>query len=308
MLSFAALLLSTQTAFAGAKASSFKKETRKGANYWNAVAAIDGKVETAWMVSGESENIGEWIMIDAPNAYSTLNEIRIVNGFAKDEQTYKDYARIKAAKLEVLQYDDNMELQPTNKFVELTFEDTIKPQIITLKSPLKLESETGGTYKLTVTEIYAGKDYPNFALSDLVLYLNDFDVNPQIAEVENGVDGSEELDMIDNKTSTHWLGQANAQISVEANGAAISRIGITPSRNKNYARPKKVQLSIGGLKNVVELSDNGKKQWAWVPTSTGYPGGSSWDAIKIEVLETYPGRKSQNVAIAEIDTKASSLD
>ena len=102
MLSLAALLFSTQTAFAGAKASSFKKETRKGANYWNAVAAIDGKLETAWMVSGESENVGEWIMIDAPNAYSTLNEIRIVNGFAKDEQTYKDYARIKAAKLEVL--------------------------------------------------------------------------------------------------------------------------------------------------------------------------------------------------------------
>ena len=308
MLSLAALLLSTQTALAGAKASGFKKDTRKAANHWNAVSAIDGNLETAWMVNGESENIGEWIMIDAPNSYSTLNEIKIVNGFAKSEETYKDYARIKSAKLEVLQYDSNMELQPTNKFIELNLEDKIEAQIIKLKAPLKLESETGGAYKLTVTGIYEGKDYPNFALSELVLYLNDFDVNPQITEVENGVDGSEELDLIDNKTSSYWLGQENAKIGVEANGAAISRIGITPVRGKSYARPKKVKVSIGSRSNVLEMADNGKQQWVWVPTTTGYPGGSSWDTIFVEVLETYPGKKSKNVGIAEIDTKASSLD
>jgi hypothetical protein len=69
-----------------------------------------------------------------------------------------------------------------------------------------------------------------------------------------------------------------------------------------------VKVSIGSRNTILEMSDNGKKQWAWVPTTTGYPGGSSWDTIFVEVLETYPGRKSQNVAIAEIDAKATSLD
>ena len=130
----------------------------------------------------------------------------------------------------------------------------------------------------------------------------------QITEVENGVDGSEELDLIDNKNGTYWLGTEGAKIGVEAGSAAISRIGITPARSKAYARPKKVKISIGSRSTILEMKDNGKKQWGWAPTTTGYPGGSSWDTIYVEVLETYPGSKSKNVAIAEIDCKVTSFD
>ena len=58
-------------ALAGAKASSFKSERKRGENYWNANSATDGNNETAWMVSGESENKGEWIMIDVPTVSYT---------------------------------------------------------------------------------------------------------------------------------------------------------------------------------------------------------------------------------------------
>ena len=40
------MLLVPAVAFAGATASNFKPEHRKGANYWNAQSAIDGKLET----------------------------------------------------------------------------------------------------------------------------------------------------------------------------------------------------------------------------------------------------------------------
>ena len=55
------LLLVPTIAFAGAKASKFKPEHRKGANYWNAQSAVDNNPDTCWMVPGESPNRGEWI-------------------------------------------------------------------------------------------------------------------------------------------------------------------------------------------------------------------------------------------------------
>jgi hypothetical protein len=48
-----ALGMISTTAWAGATASAFKKETKKGANYWNASSAIDGKLEP-WTRSGWS--------------------------------------------------------------------------------------------------------------------------------------------------------------------------------------------------------------------------------------------------------------
>ena len=59
-------LLVAQPAFAGAKASAFQPESKKGANYWNAGSAIDGKTESAWSVPGESPNRGEWLLVDVP--------------------------------------------------------------------------------------------------------------------------------------------------------------------------------------------------------------------------------------------------
>ena len=93
---------SLQLAFAGASVSNFKKDSRRGNNYWNAGSAIDSNPETAWMVSGESENKGEWILIDGPSGVCSLDKIAMINGYAKSEDTFKDYSRIKEIRIDVL--------------------------------------------------------------------------------------------------------------------------------------------------------------------------------------------------------------
>ena len=39
----------------------------------------------------------------------------MINGFAKSEDTYKDYSRVKEIRIDILEYDGNLDLQPTSK-------------------------------------------------------------------------------------------------------------------------------------------------------------------------------------------------
>ena len=59
-----------------------------GANFYNAQAALDGKPDTCWMLPGESENVGEHIIIDIPRI--EVDKIGLVVGFAKAEGTFLD--------------------------------------------------------------------------------------------------------------------------------------------------------------------------------------------------------------------------
>src|SRR5688500_17883765 len=95
----AALLLVPSLALAGYSASSFKRESKLGANTWNAEAALDGKPETAWMIDPEDENGGQWIELDLPT--STIDKLAIVNGWDKSEDIFFDYPRLKTAKVEM---------------------------------------------------------------------------------------------------------------------------------------------------------------------------------------------------------------
>ena len=94
-------------AWAGAKGSAFRKETKLGANYWAASQAVDGKLETAWMVPGESSNKGEWIEIDIPQG--TVDKIAIFPGFNKSEETWGDYPRIKQMRVDIQALDETPE-------------------------------------------------------------------------------------------------------------------------------------------------------------------------------------------------------
>ena len=297
------LLALTDPASAGAEASTFRKESRKPNNYWNASSAIDGNPETAWMVPGESENKGEWIEIQGPIGLSTLQEVGMIVGFAKDEESFKDYARIKQMRVEVFEFSNTMELQPTGRSATVDFEDKMEMQIVDIED-LEIKSEGGGKYKLVVTDIYAGKDYPNFGLSEMLLYLKDFDVVPQITEEENGSEGSESLDMVDDNSKTFWTATAGAKIGFESGTATISRVGIKAGPS-SYARPKTVKVYSGGKEVVQELPNDSKTHWIWTPSVTGY-SGSTFDTVYVEVVDTYPGSKYQEVAISELDAKATS--
>ena len=118
------LFVSASALASGFRASSFKKETRLGANFWNIASALDGKLDTCWMVDPESENVGEWFEVDVPR--SEVDKLGLVIGWAKDEATFKDYARIKTVKVEMfgdakaedtkvaeatIAFEDKMEMQ-----------------------------------------------------------------------------------------------------------------------------------------------------------------------------------------------------
>ena len=292
---------STQMALAGASVSSFKKDSRRGNSYWNAGSAIDGKLETAWMVTGESENKGEWILIDGPGGACSLDKVSMVNGYAKSKDTYIDYSRVKEVRVEVWEYDNNLDLKQTSKSQTIKFEDKIDKQIVDIED-LKIESENGGKFKLVVTEFYPGKDYSALALSEVMLYLGEFDISTKVVGVENASDGSDEINLFDENTKSLWLAEEGAKIELEG---TMSQIGIVAGPT-TYARPKKVKVTTGGRDLIHELENTSKVSWLLVPSVTGYTG-SNWDNVTIEVLETYPGKKP-NIGIAEIKVKATTFD
>ena len=292
----ALLTLLTQTVFAGATASTYKKDPRKGENYWNAGSAIDNNLETAWMVPGESENKGEWIMIDGPAGSSTLDKISLVNGYASSAENFSDYSRVKELLVEVWEYDSSGDLQLTTKTAKIQIEDKIERQTIDVPD-LKIDSMRGGKFKVTITDIYSGADYPSVALTELLLHLGEFDGSAQIAGAEGTAEGSDELNLVDNNIKTMWL--ANEKSSFKLQGT-ISSIGIL-SNNANYAKPKKVKVSTGGQSREFELPNTTKMNWVVVPTVTGYTG-SNWDDVTVEILEVYPGKNPQ-VSIVDVKTK-----
>lgn len=300
-MSIILLAMASQIAMAGAEVSSFKKDSRRGSNYWNAGSAIDGNPETAWMVTGESDNTGEWIQIDGPSGTTSLTAISMIIGYAVSEDKFFDYSRVKEIRIDVMEYDMSLDLKPTAKSKTVQFEDKMEKQTIQMEE-LKIESDNGGKFKITVTEFYPGKDYTALGVSEVLLHLQEFDSQAKIIGVTNGAEGSEELNLVDKSTKSLWIANTNATITLEG---TMSSIGISTSSASTYARPKKIKVSTGGRKLIHELQNTSKEQWVLVPTVTGYTG-SNWDDVTIEVLEVYPGKKEQ-IAISEIKSKVTSF-
>jgi len=292
-------------AWAGATASSFKKESRKGANYWNAQAAIDNNPATAWMVPGESANRGEWILLELPKA--EIDKIGILPGWGKSESTFKDYARIKGLKVEVLCCLDTMPME-TIHTVEVTVADENAFQVLDLEN-VKLGSELfGGRVRLSVSDVYSGQDFPNLAVSEVLVYLTEFDVDSAAIEAVSGESESHPGDhMKDGSTRTFWAAaQEGASFTVGAEGFGLSSIGIQVGP-KTHARPKKVRLVANHKELEYDVADKSGLQWFQVPAITGYTG-SAWGSVEVHVVEVYPGSSSQEVAVSEVKVKATNYE
>lgn len=300
-----ALLTLAGPAFAGATQSDFRKETRRGANYWSGMATHDLKDETAWMVPGESENIDEWIMFDVPKV--SISAIGMNVGWAESESSFKDYARVKKVRVEAFEYNDSMELVAAGKPIELEFADEMGLQVVQLPEPLKGAKGTNGKVKLIVKDVYAGVDFPNIAVSEALIFLTEFDVPYEIKEIGHEDDKNSREALIDQDPKTVWVGPAaGASFTLSSPSAALASITLDHA-GPNYARPKKVELTAQGRSRTVELPD-GPPQSLWVPTVFGYTGGS-WGDVDIKVLEVYPGKKAKDqLGLKEIGAKASNND
>ncbi len=305
LLAASALLAFAGPAFAGATQSDFKKETRKGANYWSGLSTHDMNMETAWQVPGESKNVDEWLMFDVPKV--SLDKIGMTVGWMKDEESFKDYARVKKIRVEAFEFNDSMELVPAGSPIELEFADEPGFQVVKLPEPLKGKSGTNGKIKLIVKEVYEGRDFPNVAVSEVLLFLSEFTVPFDIKDLSFEDDKNKAGALYDEDPKTTWVGPAaGLSFTVASPSAALASITLDHMGDA-YARPKTVELTAQGRTRVVDLPD-GPAQSMWVPTVFGYTGGS-WGDVEVKVLEVYPGKKFKDqLGLKDVKALASNND
>jgi hypothetical protein len=300
MLALVAFVLSAQ---AGAKVSAYKPEHKMGELYWGAPSAIDDNLATAWMLPGESENKGEWIDIELPAG--TLDKIGMMPGFAKSPQTWTDYPRVKKVKIVVYEIDDERNEKQVGTG-EAEFQDKQEWQVVDFPDVKIGAGMFGGKARVTIEDFVPGDDYPNVAISSVLLYMKEMSATPTILSASGEAAGHTKDALKDGNPKTFWAADAaGAQVTFEASGYGISRVGLVPGP-AGYAKPKKVQLEMSGRTKVFELPNAPGTQWLEVPATTGYTG-SAWGEITLDFLEVWPGTKPE-LAISDLDVEATSYE
>lgn len=304
VLLMAALALPSVT-LAGYEASSHKKDSRRG-DFWNAASALDSKAETCWMVDPEEKNEGQWIQLDVPS--STIDKIGLVAGWDQDENTFFDYARIKKVRVDIFTMEGGaakLVAQP-----ELAVDDKRGWQILDLPDTKVGGDVTGGRIRVNVLETYPGKDYPNLAVSEIRVHLQEFPaqtvkVDAAPASAESGHDADL---MVDGQPKTFWAstGEHTAEMSFKAPGYGLASIGVQ-SGPKPYARPKTVEVIANDMPVTLTLEDKPDLQWSLLPAIVGYTG-SAWGGVTVKVLDAYPGDPGKGVAVSEVKLNAATIE
>ncbi len=266
---------------AGFHASSVRKDSRNPTT-WDAGSALDGKLETAWMVDAEDDSVGQYIQVDVPA--STVDKLAIVVGYDKDEESFVRYPRLKAAKVEIFQNDTKL-----GESV-ITAED--KRGFQTLDLPDTKVAGAGGSVKVTVTEVYPGRDFTNLALSDLRVHLLEFPAGT--LKVVDPATGLEALTDSNPKTVYNHP-SADLAFTLTAAGYGLASIGLQAGPT---SRPKSVQVTANDNTQTLTLADNADMQWFLLPVLVGYTG-SSWGKVAVKVVDTYggPGVSLSGVAL-----------
>ena len=285
-------MMASLPVYAGGSASTFKKENKLGANLWNVHSAIDGDLQTCWMPARDSKNAGEWLMLEIPK--STVDKLGMNIGWEKSETTWTDYPRVKSVRVQAFSYDDAQNLVP-GKAATATFADQRGWQVVDL-TDLPVGNDTwSGRVKITVTDIYPGHDYPVMGLSELQLYLKEFDAKITVS-------GSGDTSaLVDGNPRTTWRG--SGPLTVDSDGFSISSVGLVQGP-KSGARPKTVTVRAGGRAKTTELADSASVQWLEVPGGGGYNGGA-WGGIEIEIDDVYG---SGDPAIGELKGRATAFE
>lgn len=293
-----AVLLIPAVALAGAKVSAFQKETKRGANFYSGGSAIDGKPETAWMVPGESPNRGEWIELDVPGG--EVDKLQMIIGNARDDESFKDYARVKQVRVDLFTQDDDQNMKQVGT-ATVNFED--KPGVQTVDLPdTKVGGDLfGGKVKVSIMDIYPGADYPNLAISEIAVQMKEYDVAPKLSAVSGESAGHAKDGALDEDPKTFWaLPAAEASFTLDGTSSGVSSVGFIGL--KDYARPKTVQITVNGLVQTTVLPDKLDVQWATVAPFNGYTGGAFGD-VEVKIIDTYPG-KNPDIGIAGLKVRA----
>ncbi len=295
-------LLLPGTAFAGFSVSSFKRDTRRGDNFWGANAALDGRPDTAWMVDPEEKNEGQWIQVDLPSA--EVDKLAFVVGFDKGENEFFDYARIKKARVNVFTLIEGSPKQVLEHEINLV--DKRGWQTVDIPDTKVGGEIYGGQVRITVLETYGGKDYPNLAVSEVRVHLKEFAAdsggikNPPDSEAADH-DGGYLMDL-DEKT--FWAATSKtATFGVHAPGFGLASIGFVAGP-LTHARPKTIMITANDIEQQIVLEDKPEVQWQLLPVMVGYTG-SAWGTITVKIIDAYG---DGGVALSEVYLKAATVE
>ena len=290
------------TAFAGFRVSSTKSDTggqaRRGAS-----SAIDGDLKTCWQVDAESEQKGEWIEIDVP--MSEIDKLSLAVGWNVDKTSFIDYARVKSVRIEI--YTDDGEKKILEHKADL--EDKMGLQEIDLPDTKVGSEMSGGKVRVVITDIYPGQDYPNLAVSEVLVQLKEMESSTTLSSPPPAIEKHDGMAMLDGSTRTYWAsppGGKDAEFTLEASGFGLSSLGLLPGPS-SMARPKKIEVHVANTSRVFNLENKGVMQFFSLPAVVGYTG-SAWGEVKVKVLESYPGSSSDSIGIAEVKLKATNYD
>lgn len=304
LLGAVALVLVPAVALAGYSASSFKKDEKYSkATTYTIAAALDSKPETAWISDPEQEPVGQWVEIDVPAA--TVDKLGIMNGWQMDDNTRGDYARIKKIKVDMYDLKD-MKLQGS---AEVVVEDKAGWQAIELPDTKVGTEMLGGKLKLTITEVYPGQDFPNIAVSELLVQLVEFPAENQKLDRDPDTSGAghgPEM-MLDKNPKTFWSATQNtANFAVSGPGYGLASLMITAGPKEN-ARPKTIEMSANGVTVQRTLENLDTPQSVKMPAIVGYTG-STWGSVEVKILDVYPGTTGLPLAITEMQVMAATVE
>ena len=165
----------------------------------------------------------------------------------------------------------------------------------------------GGAVKISVVDIHDGVDFPNLAVSEILVYMKEFDAAATIVSVSAESEGHVSMDMVDGDKKTFWAApSAGASFTFNAEGFGLSSAMLTPV--PGYDRPKKIKVIVDGMRErEYDLPDSGKGDiHIEVPSVYGYTGVSAFDGIEVQVLEVY-GEKGE-IGISEMAAKATHFE
>jgi hypothetical protein len=294
-------------ATAGFSVSSFKKTSRTSeTGAYGAQAALDGDPSTAWVIDPENENPGQWIEVDIP--LGKVDKISIIPGWSRDEDTWVDYARLKEARLEVIDLGGDVPKTVYEK--EITLQDIKERQFFDLPDTQVGGEFAGGRVRLTVKSVHEGRDFAHLALGELLIHMVEFDaatvtIVDQPSSEHEQHDGS---NLFDGDAKTFWAANKDgeAEFTMAGGRYSVSSIGILPGP-ATFGRPKTIEITQNGAKRKYEMTDKIVPQWFELPPLVGYTG-SGVGPVTVKIIDVYPGTTSSAPAVAEIKFKATMLE
>lgn len=134
-------------------------------NSYQAENLIDGSPKTAWVEGVAGIGVGEYIRLTFSNTKFSnakelhsikLSELKILNGYCKDQITWENNARVKILKMYINNKPLNLiELYDTKTLQSLHFDS--------------LYLADGDEIRLEIVDIYRGQKYEDTAISELIL-------------------------------------------------------------------------------------------------------------------------------------------